>query len=85
MGSSAGPALGAGAGADAAPPQELGYDTDAPTGNVFLMSNVDQTMANTYEQTRDFIMSMGFTEAEARTMITTAVDFSTTQLVDGNW
>lgn len=35
---------------------ELGYDTDAPTGNVFLMSNVDQTMANTYEQTRDFIM-----------------------------
>lgn len=49
------------------------------------MSNVDQTMANTYEQTRDFIMSMGFTEAEARTMITTAVDFSTTQLVDGNW
>jgi len=28
---------------------------------------------------------MGFTEAEARTMITTAVDFSTTQLVDGNW
>ena len=42
-------------------------------------------MANTYEQTRDFIMSMGFTEAEARTMITTAVDFSTTQLVDGNW
>ena len=64
---------------------ELGYDTDAPTGNVFLMSNVDQTMANTYEQTRDFIMSMGFTEAEARTMITTAVDFSTTQLVDGNW
>jgi hypothetical protein len=43
-------------------------------------------MKNAYTQTRKFVMAeYGLTEAEATTIITTGVDFSITQLVDGNW
>ena len=43
-------------------------------------------MKNAYTQTRKFVMAeYGLTEAEATTVITTGVDFSITQLVDGNW
>jgi hypothetical protein len=39
-----------------------------------------------FTQTRDFLMAeYSLTEFEAWTIITTGVDFSTTQLVDGNW
>lgn len=41
---------------------------------------------NAFAQTRDFIMGeYNLTEYEAWTIITTGVDFATTQLVDGNW
>lgn len=43
-------------------------------------------MKNAFAQTRDFISAeYGLTEYEAWTIITTGVDFATTQLVDGNW
>lgn len=43
-------------------------------------------MKNAYTQTRKFLMAKYFlTEAEATTITTQAVDFATTQLVDGNW
>eukprot|EP00959_Pyramimonas_sp_CCMP1952_P228813 4784073-Pyramimonas_sp.AAC.1 len=63
---------------------ELGYDTGSPD-NVYFLSDINKAMANTYVNTRHFIMKHGYTESEARTMITLGVDFGVTQLVDGNW
>ena len=43
-------------------------------------------MANTYMQTRKFLMALyGITEPEANTIITQGIDFAVTQVVDGNW
>ena len=43
-------------------------------------------MKNAFTQTRKFMIARwGLTEMEATTLITQAVDFGMTQLVDGNW
>ena len=53
---------------------------------IYSNSAIDPAMKNAFMQTRKYIMRKYFlTEAEATTIITQAVDFSTTQLVDGNW
>jgi acetamidase/formamidase len=55
-------------------------------GDIYGASSIDKAMKNAYTQTRKFVMAeYGLTEAEATTIITTGVDFSMTQLVDGNW
>ncbi|XRB04344.1 acetamidase [Pycnococcus provasolii] len=65
---------------------ELGYDKpNGPDKVIYFESDINKAMVNAYENTRDFIMAHGYTESEARTLITTSVDFATTQLVDGNW
>ena len=58
---------------------------DSP-GDIYGASSIDKAMANTYTQTRKFVMAAyGLTEPEANTIITQGVDFGMTQLVDGNW
>ena len=53
---------------------------------IYGASDINKAMMNAFAQTRDFIMAeYSLTEYEAWTIITTGVDFSTTQLVDGNW
>ena len=53
---------------------------------IYFNSAIDPAMANAYLQTRKFVMAMFLiTEAEANTLITQAVDFAMTQVVDGNW
>ncbi len=42
-------------------------------------------MMNAHKNSRDFLMSLGYTEDEATTMITVSSDFGITQAVDGNW
>ena len=54
--------------------------------DIYGNSAIDPAMANTYMQTRKFIMALyGLTEPEANTIITQGVDFAVTQVVDGNW
>ena len=53
---------------------------------IYSNSDINKAMKNAFAQTRDFIMAeYDLTEYEAWTIITTGVDFATTQLVDGNW
>ena len=55
-------------------------------GAIYDNSDINKAMKNAFSQTRDFIMAeYDLTEYEAWTIITTGVDFATTQLVDGNW
>merc|ERR1711920_179572 len=55
-------------------------------GEIYGASSIDKAMMNTYTQTREFVMAAySLTEPEANTIITQAVDFGMTQLVDGNW
>ncbi|KAL3778725.1 hypothetical protein HJC23_006275 [Cyclotella cryptica] len=55
-------------------------------GDIFGASSIDKAMKNAYTQTRKFLMkAYGVTEIEANSLITQAVDFAMTQLVDGNW
>ena len=54
--------------------------------DIYGNSAIDPAMGNTYMQTRKFLMANNLlTEAEANTIITQAVDFAVTQVVDGNW
>lgn len=55
-------------------------------GDIYANSDINKAMKNAFIQTRDFLMAeYDLTEYEAWTIITTGVDFATTQLVDGNW
>ncbi len=55
-------------------------------GDIYGASSLDKAMANAFTQTRKFVMNLyGLTEMEAVSIITQAIDFGVTQLVDGNW
>ena len=55
-------------------------------GDIYGASSIDKAMMNAYTQTRKFLMhAYGVTEIEVNSLITQAVDFAMTQLVDGNW
>ena len=67
----------------------IDYLADFPVGEeggVYADSSIDPAMKNTFTQTRDWMMAkFSLTEMEAWTIITQAVNFGMTQLVDGNW
>jgi acetamidase/formamidase/AraC-like DNA-binding protein len=53
---------------------------------VYQKSTLDQAMRDAFIKTRRFLMSTkGLTEDEAISLISVAVDFGVTQVVDGNW
>ena len=55
-------------------------------GDVYSTSAIDPAMKNAFTQTRKWIMAKyDLSEYEAWTIITQAVNFGMTQLVDGNW
>ena len=55
-------------------------------GGVYGDSSIDPAMKNAFTQTRKWMMAKyALTEAETWTIITQAVNFGMTQLVDGNW
>jgi hypothetical protein len=64
---------------------QLGANVGCPTENIYFKSNIDMAMLNAHKNARAFVMSMGYNEDAATTMITTAADFGITQIVDGNW
>ena len=65
------------------------YLADFPVGEeggVYADSSIDPAMKNAYTQTRKWMMAKyDLTEFECWTIITQAVNFGMTQLVDGNW
>lgn len=53
---------------------------------VYQKSTLDQAMRDAFIKTRRFLMSTkGLSEDEAISLISVAVDFGVTQVVDGNW
>ena len=55
-------------------------------GDIYGQSSIDKAMKNAFTQTRKFMMARwNLNEMEVTTIITQAVDFAMTQLVDGNW
>lgn len=53
---------------------------------VYAKSSLDLAMKDAFHKTRRFLMSAhGMSEDEAIALITAAVDFGVTQVVDGNW
>lgn len=53
---------------------------------VYENSSLDPAMRDAFRKTRRFLMTaMGLTEDEAISLMSVAVDFGVTQVVDGNW
>ena len=62
---------------------DLGPDAQA---EVFRKSSVDLAMRDAFRKIRDFLMQVHhLSEDEAISLISVAVDFGVTQVVDGNW
>ena len=63
--------------------KELG---DTARSLVYEKSSLDTAMRDAFRKTRRFLMTaMGMTEDEAISLMSVAVDFGVTQVVDGNW
>jgi acetamidase/formamidase/AraC-like DNA-binding protein len=59
---------------------------DKARSAVYEKSSLDTAMRDAFRKTRRFLMTaMGLTEDEAISLISVAVDFGVTQVVDGNW
>lgn len=62
---------------------QLGQDAQQ---EIFKKSSVDLAMRDAYRKMRDFLMhTQKLSEDEAISLISVAVDFGVTQVVDGNW
>lgn len=62
---------------------DLGTDAQ---NKIFAKSSVDLALRDAYHKMRDFLMStQHLSEDEAISLISIAVDFGITQVVDGNW
>ncbi len=62
---------------------ELGDDAQS---DIFANSSVDSAMRDAFRKMRHFLMTtQGLSEDEAISLMSVAVDFGVTQVVDGNW
>jgi acetamidase/formamidase len=62
---------------------ELGPDAQA---EIYRKSSLEGAMRDAFHKTRRYLMeAQGLTEDEAISLISVAVDFGVTQVVDGNW
>jgi acetamidase/formamidase/AraC-like DNA-binding protein len=61
---------------------ELG---DKAQSEIYNKSSLDLAMRDAYRKTRRFLLHRGLTEDEAISLMSVAVDFGVTQVVDGNW
>ncbi len=59
---------------------------DKARSAIYEKSSLDPAMRDAFHKTRRFLMTaMGLTEDEAISLMSVAVDFGVTQVVDGNW
>jgi acetamidase/formamidase len=57
-----------------------------PQSEIFQRSSIDLAMRDAFRKMRRFLMTtQGLTEDEAISLMSVAVDFGITQVVDGNW
>jgi len=62
---------------------ELG---DNAQGDIYAKSSLDRAMRDAFRKMRHFLMTAkGLSEDEAISLMSVAVDFGVTQVVDGNW
>src|SRR3977135_2585116 len=62
---------------------ELG---DKAQSEIFAKSSLDGAMRDAFRKMRHFLMTVrGLSEDEAISLMSVAVDFGVTQVVDGNW
>jgi len=62
---------------------ELG---DNAQGEIYAKSSLDRAMRDAFRKMRHFLMTAkGLSEDEAISLMSVAVDFGVTQVVDGNW
>jgi len=62
---------------------DLGPDAQSA---IFQKSSIDLAMRDAFRKMRGFLMhAHGLTEDEAISLMSIAVDFGITQVVDGNW
>jgi len=62
---------------------ELGPDAQA---EIYKRSSLEAAMRDAFHKTRRYLMeAQGLSEDEAISLISVAVDFGVTQVVDGNW
>jgi len=62
---------------------ELGADAQS---QIYSKSSIDLAMRDAFRKMRHFLMTTkGLTEDEAISLMSVAVDFGVTQVVDGNW
>jgi acetamidase/formamidase/AraC-like DNA-binding protein len=67
-------------------PNHLKEFGDKARSAVYEKSSLDPAMRDAFRKTRRFLMTaMGLTEDEAISLMSVAVDFGITQVVDGNW
>src|SRR6202000_2500906 len=52
---------------------------------VYAKSSLDLAMKDAFRKMRRFLMHKGLSEDEAIALMSAAVDFGVTQVVDGNW
>jgi acetamidase/formamidase len=63
--------------------QELGKDAQS---EIYKKSSIDKALRDAFRKMRRFLMTTkGLTEDEAISLMSVAVDFGVTQVVDGNW
>ena len=62
---------------------ELGADAQS---KIYEKSSIDLAMKDAFRKMRHFLMTtQGLSEDEAISLMSVAVDFGVTQVVDGNW
>jgi acetamidase/formamidase/AraC-like DNA-binding protein len=61
---------------------ELGENAQS---EIYKKSSLDLAMRDAFRKTRRFLMALGLKEDEAISLMSVAVDFGVTQVVDGNW
>ena len=61
-------------------------DVWMPSQTIYEKSSVDLALKDAFRKMRAFLMTTkGLTEDEAISLMSIAVDFGVTQVVDGNW
>jgi acetamidase/formamidase/AraC-like DNA-binding protein len=67
-------------------PDYLGDLGEAAQSEVYKRSSLDRAMVDAFRKARRFLMTAhGLSEDEAISLLSVAVDFGITQVVDGNW
>lgn len=67
-------------------PNHLAEFGQKAQSHIYMKSTLDEAMRDAFRKARRFLMSVkGLSEDEAVTLISVAVDFGITQVVNGNW